>query len=158
MGWQTKRLVEAMRDAYDFYFDEMSQVKMPSWSAGRVALLGEAGFGPSPMSGQGTSLALIGAYLLAYHISKSPDIGRALALWSVVFVPTWSRTSDWPPTAWPRFCPHRGSPSSRATRRCGCFPCWRGLGEASAVGSKGVSGGNAAAGAVSVRYRPGRTP
>ena len=81
MGWQTKRLVEATRDAYDFHFDEMSQVKMPSWSAGRVALLGEAGFGPSPMSGQGTSLALIGAYLLAHHISKSPDIGRALALW-----------------------------------------------------------------------------
>ncbi len=81
MGWQTKRLVEATRDAYDFYFDEMSQVKMPSWSAGRVALLGDAGFGPSPMSGQGTSLALIGAYLLAHHISTSPDIGRALALW-----------------------------------------------------------------------------
>ena len=81
MGWQTKRLVKATRDAYDFYFDEMSQVKMPSWSAGRVALLGDAGFGPSPMSGQGTSLALIGAYLLAHHISTSPDIGRALALW-----------------------------------------------------------------------------
>ena len=81
MGWQTKRLVEATRDAYDFYFDEMSQVKMPSWSAGRVALLGDAGFGPSPMSGQGTSLALIGAYLLAHHISTSPDLGRALALW-----------------------------------------------------------------------------
>ena len=81
MGWQTGRLVAAMPDAYDFYFDEMSQVRMPSWSAGRVALLGDAAFGPSPMSGQGTSLALIGAYLLAYHLSTSPDIGSALALW-----------------------------------------------------------------------------
>jgi 2-polyprenyl-6-methoxyphenol hydroxylase-like FAD-dependent oxidoreductase len=81
MGWQTDRLVDAMPDAYDFYFDEMSQVKMPSWSAGRVALLGDAAFGPSPMSGQGTSLALIGAYLLAYHVGTSQDAGTALALW-----------------------------------------------------------------------------
>ena len=87
MGWQTDRLVAAMSDAYDFYFDEMSQVQLPSWSAGRVALLGDAAFGPSPMSGQGTSLALIGAYLLAYHISTSPDIGGALALWERGFRP-----------------------------------------------------------------------
>ncbi len=81
MGWQTDRLVAAMPDAYDFYFDEMSQVQLPSWAAGRVALLGDAAFGPSPLSGQGTSLALIGAYLLGYHIGTSPDTGNALALW-----------------------------------------------------------------------------
>ena len=87
MGWQTERLVAAMPDAYDFYFDEMSQVRLPSWSAGRVALLGDAAFGPSPLSGQGTSLALIGAYLLAFHIATSPDIGSALAMWESGFRP-----------------------------------------------------------------------
>jgi len=87
MGWQTDRLVDAMADAYDFYFDEMSQIRLPSWSAGRVALLGDAAFGPSPLSGQGTSLALIGAYLLAYHISTSPDMRDALALWEHGFRP-----------------------------------------------------------------------
>jgi 2-polyprenyl-6-methoxyphenol hydroxylase-like FAD-dependent oxidoreductase len=87
MGWQTDRLVDAMADAYDFYFDEMSQIGLPSWSAGRVALLGDAAFGPSPLSGQGTSLALIGAYLLAYHISTSPDMRDALALWEHGFRP-----------------------------------------------------------------------
>lgn len=87
MGWQADRLVAAMPDAYDFYFDEMSQVKMPRWSAGRVALLGDAAFGPSPMSGQGTSLALIGAYLLAHHLGSSTDFGRALALWENGFRP-----------------------------------------------------------------------
>ena len=46
MGWQTDRLVAAMPDAYDFYFDEMSQVKMPSWSAGRVVLPLSAAAGP----------------------------------------------------------------------------------------------------------------
>jgi 2-polyprenyl-6-methoxyphenol hydroxylase-like FAD-dependent oxidoreductase len=87
MGWQTDRLVDAMADAYDFYFDEMSQIRLPSWSAGRVALLGDAAFGPSPLSGQGTSLAFIGAHLLAHHISTSPDIRDALALWEYGFRP-----------------------------------------------------------------------
>jgi 2-polyprenyl-6-methoxyphenol hydroxylase-like FAD-dependent oxidoreductase len=46
-----------------------------------VALLGDAAFGPSPMSGQGTSLALIGAYLLAHELATSSDIGLALVRW-----------------------------------------------------------------------------
>jgi 2-polyprenyl-6-methoxyphenol hydroxylase-like FAD-dependent oxidoreductase len=85
MGWETPRLLEAMPDAYDFYFDEMSQVRLPSWSTGRVALLGDAAFGPSPMSGQGTSLALIGGYLLAHHIATAVDLLTAFALWEAGF-------------------------------------------------------------------------
>jgi 2-polyprenyl-6-methoxyphenol hydroxylase-like FAD-dependent oxidoreductase len=85
MGWETTRLLEAMPDAYDFYFDEMSQVRQPSWSTGRVALLGDAAFGPSPMSGQGTSLALIGGYLLAHHIDTAADLPTAFALWEAGF-------------------------------------------------------------------------
>jgi 2-polyprenyl-6-methoxyphenol hydroxylase-like FAD-dependent oxidoreductase len=85
MGWETGRLLNAMPNAYDFYFDEMSQVRLPSWSTGRVALLGDAAFGPSPMSGQGTSLALIGAYLLAHHIAAAADITTAFALWESGF-------------------------------------------------------------------------
>jgi 2-polyprenyl-6-methoxyphenol hydroxylase-like FAD-dependent oxidoreductase len=85
MGWQTARLIAAMPDAYDYYFDEMSQVRLLRWSAGRVGLLGDAAFGPSPMSGQGTSLALIGAHLLAHHIAGSDDPPMALALWEKGF-------------------------------------------------------------------------
>ena len=87
MGWETGRLLEAMPDAYDFYFDEMSQVRLPSWSTGRVALLGDAAFGPSPMSGQGTSLALIGGYLLANHIATAADLPAAFTLWERGFRP-----------------------------------------------------------------------
>ena len=87
MGWETERLVAAMADAYDFYFDEMSQVRLPGWSTGRIALLGDAAYGPSPMSGQGTSLALIGAYLLAHHLAATPDVLTALALWEKQFRP-----------------------------------------------------------------------
>lgn len=64
-GWETSRLLKAMWEAPDFYFDSMSQVKMDSWSTGRVSLVGDAGYAASPLSGQGTSLALVGAYVLA---------------------------------------------------------------------------------------------
>jgi 2-polyprenyl-6-methoxyphenol hydroxylase-like FAD-dependent oxidoreductase len=87
MGWCTKRLIESLPDAYDFYFDEMSQVRLPRWSTGRVALLGDAAFGPSPMSGQGTSLALIGAFLLAHHLAVESDPTTALDLWENEFRP-----------------------------------------------------------------------
>jgi 2-polyprenyl-6-methoxyphenol hydroxylase-like FAD-dependent oxidoreductase len=87
MGWHTARLIESLPDAYDFYFDEMSQVHLPRWSTGRTALLGDAAFGPSPMSGQGTSLALIGAFLLAHHLAVEPDPATAFDLWENEFRP-----------------------------------------------------------------------
>jgi 2-polyprenyl-6-methoxyphenol hydroxylase-like FAD-dependent oxidoreductase len=46
----------------------MSQVELPNWSAGRVALLGDAAHCPAPASGQGTSLALVGVYVLGKHL------------------------------------------------------------------------------------------
>jgi 2-polyprenyl-6-methoxyphenol hydroxylase-like FAD-dependent oxidoreductase len=49
----------------------MAQIRMDHWSTGRVALLGDAGYCPSPLSGQGTSLALVGAYLLADELGKA---------------------------------------------------------------------------------------
>ena len=87
MGWHTGRLIESLPDAYDFYFDEMSQVRLPRWTTDRVALLGDAAFGPSPMSGQGTSLALIGAVLLAHHLAAESDAATALDLWENEFRP-----------------------------------------------------------------------
>ncbi|MFJ9796093.1 FAD-dependent monooxygenase [Streptomyces sp. NPDC101145] len=59
------RMAEAARTAPDFFCDAMAQVRMDRWSRGRVALLGDAGYCASPLSGQGTSLALCGAYVLA---------------------------------------------------------------------------------------------
>jgi 2-polyprenyl-6-methoxyphenol hydroxylase-like FAD-dependent oxidoreductase len=67
-GWEVPRLLTAMREAPDFYFDSVSQVRMDSWSAGRVTLVGDAGYCPSPLSGQGSSLALVGAYVLASEL------------------------------------------------------------------------------------------
>jgi 2-polyprenyl-6-methoxyphenol hydroxylase-like FAD-dependent oxidoreductase len=79
VGWETPRLLDAMWKAPDFYFDAMAQIRMPSWSVGRVALLGDAGYCPSPLSGQGTSLALVGAYVLADALARADGHRAAFA-------------------------------------------------------------------------------
>ncbi len=56
--------------AKNFYFDGMAQIHMDSWTNGRVALVGDAGYCASPLSGQGTSLALVGAYVLAQELGE----------------------------------------------------------------------------------------
>ncbi|WP_063746536.1 FAD-dependent monooxygenase [Catenuloplanes japonicus] len=60
-----------LADAPDLYYDTVSQIKMPSWTTGRVALAGDAAYAPSFLSGQGTSLALTGAYVLAGELKRS---------------------------------------------------------------------------------------
>jgi 2-polyprenyl-6-methoxyphenol hydroxylase-like FAD-dependent oxidoreductase len=69
-GWQSSRLLEGMRTSDDFYALVNGQVKMDSWSRGRVVLLGDSAFCPSSISGMGTSAALVGAYVLAGEIAK----------------------------------------------------------------------------------------
>ncbi|WP_067830204.1 FAD-dependent monooxygenase [Actinomadura kijaniata] len=65
VGWVTPRLLAALDDAPDFYFDAVAQVRMDTWTRGRVALAGDAAHCPSPLSGMGTGLAMVGAYVLA---------------------------------------------------------------------------------------------
>jgi 2-polyprenyl-6-methoxyphenol hydroxylase-like FAD-dependent oxidoreductase len=74
-GWVRPQLLEYMRTAPDFYFDEMSQIKMDRWAKGRVALVGDAGYCCSPLSGQGTSVALLGAYILAGELAAASQDG-----------------------------------------------------------------------------------
>jgi 2-polyprenyl-6-methoxyphenol hydroxylase-like FAD-dependent oxidoreductase len=77
MGWEVPRFLEALRTAGDVYFDSLSQVELPRWSAGRVALLGDAAHCPSPSSGQGTSMALVGAYVLAGELAAAAGAHEA---------------------------------------------------------------------------------
>jgi 2-polyprenyl-6-methoxyphenol hydroxylase-like FAD-dependent oxidoreductase len=76
-GWIAPRLLAAMPAAPDFYFDSLSVVEMESWSVGRVALVGDAAYCASPASGQGTSLALVGAYVLAAELAAADGDHRA---------------------------------------------------------------------------------
>ena len=74
-GWVRPQLLKFMRNADDFYFDEMSQIVMDHWSIGRVALVGDAAYCCSPLSGQGTSVALLGAYILAGELKSASHDG-----------------------------------------------------------------------------------
>ncbi|MEV3992071.1 FAD-dependent monooxygenase [Streptomyces sp. NPDC049837] len=80
LRWEGPRLAKAAEEAPDFYCDAMAQIRMDHWSRGRTVLLGDAGYCPSPLSGQGTSLALVGAYVLADALAGAAgDHGAAFA-------------------------------------------------------------------------------
>ncbi|MYV89610.1 FAD-dependent oxidoreductase [Streptomyces sp. SID1034] len=71
LGWLAPDILAHLDDTPDFYLDQVAQVVMDRWSSGRVGLLGDAAFSSSPMSGQGTGLALVGAYLLAGELAAA---------------------------------------------------------------------------------------
>lgn len=75
-GWHVPALLAAIEGAPDFYFDALSQVQMPAWSKGRVALVGDAAYCASPAAGAGALLSLIGAYRLAGELAASPGDHR----------------------------------------------------------------------------------
>jgi len=72
-GWQVPALLAAVRAADDLYFDSVNQVHMPTWSRGRVTLVGDAGYCASPLAGMGTTLAMVGAAALADALESGLD-------------------------------------------------------------------------------------
>ena len=71
LGWETPRVIEEMMKAENFYSDELVQVKLQKWSQDRVVLLGDSAWAPSPFTGQGNQLAIIGAWVLAQELSRN---------------------------------------------------------------------------------------
>ncbi len=67
--WEFPRILEYMKEAADFYFYSASQVRMDNWSRGRVVLVGDAGYSVTPATGQGTTVAMVGAYVLAGELA-----------------------------------------------------------------------------------------
>lgn len=79
-GWEVDRFVRGMHDAKDFYAHALIQVKLPSLHKGRVALIGDAGYCPSVLTGKGTTSSFIGAYVLAGELARhAGDVDGALA-------------------------------------------------------------------------------
>ena len=99
-GWESLRVLDGMDGADDFYMQEIAQVKMPNWCKGRVALIGDAGYCPSPISGMGTTLAVVGAYILAGEIRAcSGDYQAALAGYEKKMKPFVVKAQSLPPGA-----------------------------------------------------------
>ncbi|MEZ5893279.1 MAG: FAD-binding domain [Parvularculaceae bacterium] len=79
-GWETAEMLKAMADVPDIYFDNVSQIRMPAWTKGRVALIGDAAACASLLAGEGTGLGMTEAYVLAGELAKAGgDYAKAFA-------------------------------------------------------------------------------
>jgi 2-polyprenyl-6-methoxyphenol hydroxylase-like FAD-dependent oxidoreductase len=79
-AWEIPRMLSTLDEASDFYFDRVGQVHLNNWSRGRTVLLGDAAYCASPMSGIGTSLAIVGGYVLAGELAAADgDHGAGFA-------------------------------------------------------------------------------
>jgi 2-polyprenyl-6-methoxyphenol hydroxylase-like FAD-dependent oxidoreductase len=71
MGWEVPEILDRMDQVDDVYFDRVSQIHLPRWSAGRVALIGDAAACASLLAGEGTGLAMVEAYVLAGELHRT---------------------------------------------------------------------------------------
>ena len=80
VGWEAPQILRHMDGVDDVYFDRMSQIRMPGWHKGRVALVGDAAAAVSLLAGEGTGLAMVEAYVLAGELHRAgSDVTQALA-------------------------------------------------------------------------------
>jgi 2-polyprenyl-6-methoxyphenol hydroxylase-like FAD-dependent oxidoreductase len=70
LGWECPQIMAVMESCDELYFDRVSQIRMETWSRGRVGLIGDAAFCPSLLAGQGSALAMTAAYVLAGELGR----------------------------------------------------------------------------------------
>lgn len=70
-SWECPDILKELDRTHELYFDRVSQIKMESWSRGRIALIGDAAFCVSLVAGQGSALAMISAYVLAGELARA---------------------------------------------------------------------------------------
>jgi 2-polyprenyl-6-methoxyphenol hydroxylase-like FAD-dependent oxidoreductase len=88
MGWEVPALLEGLAEAPEVYFDSIAQVHLDSYARGRVCLTGDAAWCASPRSGMGTTLALVGSYVLAHELrTAGDDYATAFARYQRLLVP-----------------------------------------------------------------------
>ncbi|WP_035869750.1 FAD-dependent monooxygenase [Kitasatospora cheerisanensis] len=116
-GWETDRLLAAMAGADDFFFESLGQVRLDAYSRGRIALIGDAACCPTPLTGLGTSLALVGAYLLAGELASAHgDFTTAFARFQDRMKPYAAKAQDLPPGGVAGYAPNsRAMIALRAT-------------------------------------------
>jgi 2-polyprenyl-6-methoxyphenol hydroxylase-like FAD-dependent oxidoreductase len=105
-GWVADQVVADLQDSTDLVVEELGQTHMDSWSSGRVVLLGDAAWCPSPLAGLGTSTALVGAYVLAGELARAGgDHRAAFAAYERVMRPYIDQAQELPPAGVNGFVP-----------------------------------------------------
>lgn len=108
-GWEAPRVLDGLGAATDMYFEHLGQVKAPAWIEGRTALVGDAAHCATPISGMGTTLALVGAYVLAGELASHADHRDALRAYERIMRPYVEQAQQLPPGA-----PRIANPKTRA--------------------------------------------
>jgi 2-polyprenyl-6-methoxyphenol hydroxylase-like FAD-dependent oxidoreductase len=70
-AWECPHILDALDHTDNLYFDRVSQIRMPKWSQGRITLVGDAAYCVSLMSGQGSAVAMTGAFVLAGELARA---------------------------------------------------------------------------------------
>ncbi len=96
-GWEADRIRQAIDGTDDLYLDKAGQIKAPRWSEGRVAMIGDAAYCPTPISGKGTTLAIVGAYVLAGELSRHERYEDAFAAYEKRMRPYVEEVQKLPP-------------------------------------------------------------
>lgn len=106
MGWECPAILSAMEDANGIYFDSISQIRMETWTKGRVALVGDSAACPSLIAGEGAGFALAEAYVLAGEIHRhGADLDAALKQYEKCMKPYTRRKQQYSESLVPSFVP-----------------------------------------------------
>ena len=109
VGWECPRILAAMREVGDIYFDRVSQIRMDRWAKGRTVLVGDAAACVSLIAGEGTGLAMAEAYVLAgelRHCGGNP--GTAFARYQERMMPFLNRKQKFAARFGSSFAPKTG--------------------------------------------------
>lgn len=97
LPWQAARILSAVDEVDDLYYESIGQVRSPRWTTGRVALVGDAAWCASPVSGMGTSLSLVGAYVLAGELAAHVEHRDAFSSYERLMRPYVDQAQTLPP-------------------------------------------------------------
>jgi len=106
MGWLAPKIMTYVDADTSIFMDTVTQIRMPNWSANRVVLIGDAAYCPTLISGQGASMAMAGAYLLAQALCKEQNVTDAFEQFELELRPhierIQSKAENFAPTYVPR--------------------------------------------------------
>ncbi len=109
VGWETPRVLDELGGSPDYFFESVGQMRLEQWSRGRIAVVGDAAYCASPLSGMGTSLALVGAYVLAGELGRHAGHRDAFRSYETIMRPYVAQAQKVP---W--IAPRLAAPKSRA--------------------------------------------